>query len=377
MKYYIIAGEASGDLHAANLMKEIRARDEHAEFRCWGGDKMQGQGGNLMKHYRDLAFMGFLEVALNIRKIIGNLDFCRKDIMVWRPDAVILVDYPGFNLRIAEFCHKQGIKVFYYISPQVWAWKKSRIKNIVRDVDRLFVILPFEKKFYKEYHYDVDFVGHPLLDALDGSHEKNDSVAFRTKHRLDDRKIIALLPGSRKQEISKILPIMLQAMTHFPDFQAVVAGMTVNEPALYEKYSDGHPLKVIYNSTYDLLQNCDAAAVTSGTASLEAALLNVPQVICYKGSPISFAIARRIVNVKYIGLPNLVLDREIVTELIQNDLSPENLKENIHKLLYDQDVRSHLADDYELLKKKLGGPGASARTAELILHYLKSAVKHT
>jgi len=373
MKYYIIAGEASGDLHAANLMKEILARDPHADFRFWGGDKMQAVGGTLVKHYRELAFMGFIEVAANIRTIMNNLNFCKKDILSYKPDVMILVDYPGFNLRIAEFAHQQGLKVIYYISPQVWAWKKSRIKKIKRDVDRMFVILPFEKDFYAGYHYKVDFVGHPLLDALETSREKNDLAAFKAKHQLDDRKIIALLPGSRKQEISRILPVMLKAVAELPDYQAVIAGLAVNDPQLYAECAEGKTVKIVYNSTYDLLQNSVAAAVTSGTASLEAALLGIPQVICYKGSAISFAIARRIVDVKYIGLPNLILDREIVTELIQNDLTPAKLKQNLEALLSDTEVRNRLEENYNLLRKKLGGPGASARTATLLLSDLQSS----
>lgn len=371
MKYYIIAGEASGDLHAANLMKEIRLRDTDAHFRFWGGDKMQAVGGFMVKHYRELSFMGFIEVAANLRTIMGNLDLCKKDILANRPDALILVDYPGFNLRIAEFAHQQGLKVIYYISPQVWAWKKSRIKKIRRDVDHMFVILPFEKDFYSTYHFNVDFVGHPLLDELESSREKNDHAAFRAKHKLDDRKIIALLPGSRKQEINRILPVMLEAMAGFPDHQAVIAGLSANDPGMYACCAQGNSVKIVYNCTYDLLQNSEAAAVTSGTASLEAALLGVPQVICYKGSAISFAIARRIVDVKYIGLPNLVLDREIVTELIQNDLTAVKLRQNLEAVLHDTDVRNTMFEDYGMLRKKLGGPGASARTADLLMSYLK------
>jgi lipid-A-disaccharide synthase len=370
MRYYIIAGEASGDLHASNLMKELRLRDSQADFRCWGGDKMQAEGGVLVRHYRDLAFMGFLEVVLNLRTIMNNLAFCRKDILDYQPDVLILVDYPGFNLRIADFAQQRGMKVFYYISPQVWAWKKSRVKQIRKNVDRMFVILPFEKAFYAKYDYTVDFVGHPLLDALSREKQRTSPAEFRLKHGLDDRKIIALLPGSRDQEIRKILPIMVKATDQFTDYQAVVAGVSVHEPSYYASCLDGRAIKVIYNSTYDLLQNAEAASVTSGTASLEAALLDVPQVICYKGSTLSYEIARRIVDIKYIGLPNLVLDKAIIQELIQHELTVDNLHHSLDQLLHAEEIRMRIAADYHELKNALGGPGASARTAELMLKYL-------
>lgn len=368
MRYYIIAGEASGDLHASNLMRALKERDPEAEFRCWGGDRMELAGGEIMKHYKELAFMGFWEVATNLRTIFRNLDFCKKDILEWQPHVVILVDYPGFNLRIAKFLKQQSIKCYYYISPQVWAWKQGRVKQIRRDVDRMFVILPFEEDFYQERNYKVDFIGHPLLDALDNRAPAQD---FRQQHGLDDRLIIALLPGSRQQEIAKMLPILLQAQAHFPEYQFVIAGIKHIEPEFYADIIGGGDLKVIYDSTYDLLENSEAALVTSGTATLETALLNVPQVVCYKGSTISYLIARMVVKVRFIALVNLIMDREVVTELIQGDLTEANLVKELNDLL-DPVARQEMLSDYHELHDKLGGPGASDNAAGLMIQYLRS-----
>lgn len=367
MKYYIIAGEASGDLHASNLMKALKEQDPEAQFRCWGGDKMQQAGGELVKHYRDLAFMGFLEVVMNLRTILGNLKFCKQDILQWQPDVVVLVDYPGFNLRIAKFLKQQGITCHYYISPQIWAWKEGRVEQIKRDVDHMYVILPFEEAFYDKHHYKVDFVGHPLLDALKGR-EPDEQLAQQLNP--DDKPLVALLPGSRKQEITKMLPLLLQAVPQFPDHVFVVAGLDHIEPELYQNLIGDLPVKVVTGKTYDLLEIADAALVTSGTATLETALLNVPQVVCYKGNPISYYIARMLIKVKYIALVNLIMDRVVVTELIQNDLNVENLKSELTKLT-DPNGRQQMLNDYEELSYKLGGPGASARAAELMVGYLK------
>ena len=372
MKYYIIAGEASGDLHASNLMNELKKQDASAEFRCWGGDLMKKQGAELVKHYRDLAFMGFLEVAVNIRTILNNIKFCKKDILDYKPDAVILVDYPGFNLRIAEFAHKAGFKVLYYISPQVWAWKKSRVYKIKRFVDRMFVILPFEKEFYAKYDYEVDFVGHPLLDMIEKLPQK-DSQSFRKKNKIDNRPIIALLPGSRKQEIKKILPVMNSVTSAFPDYQFIIAGAYAIERDFYSQFLESQNTKIIIGQTHDLLRNANAALVTSGTATLETALFEIPEVVCYKGSYISYQIARRIIDkdiIKYISLVNLILDNEIVKELIQNALNTKNLKKELHRIITDEKNRNRIIEDYRILKSRLGGSGASKKTAGLIYKYL-------
>lgn len=365
MKYYIIAGEASGDLHGSNLMKEIKKKDPNAAFRFWGGDLMKEQGGTLVKHYRDLSFMGFLEVILNLRTILGNIQFCKKDIAAYKPDAVILIDYPGFNLRIAEFVKSMGIKVYYYISPQIWAWKTGRVHSIKKFVDRMFVILPFEKEFYSKYEYEVDFVGHPLLDALKDLPELN-LEEFKSKNQLDERKIIALLPGSRKQEIAVKLPLMLSVANDFPDYQFVIAAAPSQEEEFYKKIA-GDDLNILYGQTYDLIRSAEAALVTSGTATLETAFLNTPEVVCYKGSRISYEIGKRVVkNIEYISLVNLIMNREVVKELIQNELNSKNIKEELTKILSGP-KRSKILDDYKELRQKLGGTGASVRTADLIV----------
>jgi len=369
MKYYIIAGEASGDLHASNLIREIKRRDPNATFRCWGGDLMASQGAVLVKHYRDLAFMGFIEILFSLKTILGNIKFCKKDILEYKPDALILVDYPGFNLRIAEFAHNAGIKVMYYISPQVWAWKQSRVKKIKLFVDRMFVILPFEKDFYKKHNFETDFVGHPLLDAIE-QNKFSDEQIFRKENSLNNKPIIAILPGSRKQEISKMLPVMLPVAEHFKEFQFVIAGLSVNTREFYESMIRDSGIKILFDQTYNILQHATAALVTSGTATLETALFEVPEVVCYKGSGMSFWLAKRIVNVKYISLVNLILDREVVKELIQKDFTKENLIQELSALLKDEQKKSHISKDYLELKSMLGGPGASAKTAEIIVSAL-------
>jgi len=373
MKYYIIAGEASGDLHASNLMKELKKKDPSAEFRCWGGDLMKEQGGEIVKHYRDLAFMGFIEVALNIRTIFGNIKFCKDDIISDKPDALILVDYPGFNLRIAEFAHKIGIKVFYYISPQIWAWKKSRVHKIKKFVDRMFVILPFEQEFYSRYNYDVDFVGHPLLDMINSLPE-NDTETFRKENILTEKPIIALLPGSRKQEIKTMLLVMLTVVDDLPDYQFVVAGAPSQEKSLYENIIGKSNVKLIEGQTHNLLQNAYAALVTSGTATLETALFEVPEVVCYKGSFISYQIARRVVDqsiIKFISLVNLIMDRGVVKELIQKDFNTSSLRKELSRILSGEEYRSQMSSDFKELKQKLGGPGASEKTAGIIIQNLQ------
>ena len=381
MNYYIIAGEASGDLHASNLIRELKIADQHAVFRCWGGDLMQAQGAELVKHYRDLAFMGFTEVLMNIRTILSNIEFCKTDILKNKPDVVILVDYPGFNLRIAEFAKSKNIRVFYYISPQVWAWKKSRVYKIKKVVDKMFVILPFEKEFYKTFHYDVDFVGHPLLDAVEAYANSKERLSS-----LSDKPIIALLPGSRQQEISTMLPFMLAMQKYYPTHQFVIAGAPAIHEKNYQQCIDSFekklgdacnhaPVKIVYNQTYQLLQHATAALVTSGTATLETALFGVPEVVCYKGSAISFAIAKKLVKVKYISLVNLIMDKEIVKELIQQDLNELNLKNELDKLLTPES-RKRMLSDFEELKLRLGGAGASRKTAALMINYLTRERQH-
>jgi len=372
MKYYIIAGEASGDLHASNLMKELKMQDHQAEFRCWGGDLMEKQGAKLVKHYRDLAFMGFAEVLLNLRTILKNISLAKKDILDYSPDVLILVDYPGFNLRLAKFAHQQDIKVFYYISPQIWAWKKGRVKTIKKYVDRMFVILPFEKDFYEQYGVEVDFVGHPLLDAIDSEQKRLSTTdSFIKKHKLDNRPIIALLPGSRKQEVSKMLEVMLSIVPDNPQFQFVVAGAPSLPGSFYTSIICNPDVKLVFDTTHDLLDKAYAALVTSGTATLETALMNVPEVVCYKGSNISYQIAKRLVDIKYISLVNLIMDKEIVVELIQSEMNTIRLKQELDRILDDKN-RERIFAEYKALKEILGGTGASATTATLMLGYFKS-----
>jgi lipid-A-disaccharide synthase len=371
MKYYIIAGEASGDLHASNLMKQLKAKDSDADFRCWGGNLMEAQGGELVKHYKDLAFMGFVEVLMNIGTIIRNLKFCKEDLLQWKPDVLILVDYPGFNMRIAEFAKEEGIKVFYYISPQIWAWKQGRVHKIKKTVDQMFVILPFEEEFYNRFGYKVHYVGHPLLDAIDFyKSEGQAGEEFAKSHNLEDKPIVAVLPGSRKQEISKMLGIMLQIAPLYPNHQFVIAGAPSITPEFYQNFLKSSNVKMVHNQTYSLLKNADAALVTSGTATLETALFGVPEVVCYSGSKISYHIAKKLIKVKYISLVNLIMDEQVVTELIQDHFNAERLKEELDKLLFDKNYRQNLLEKYQILTKKLGSSGASARAAELMLKYL-------
>ncbi len=374
MRYYIIAGEASGDLHASNLVKEIKKTDSSAVFRGFGGDLMAAEGVEIVKHYRDLAFMGFIEVLANLKTIFSNLRLSKSDILNFKADTVILVDYPGFNLRIAEFSHLQKIKTVYYISPQVWAWKKSRIKNIKRDVDLMLTILPFEEEFYHQYGFSVQFTGHPLLDAIEHRNKISRSQ-FIEQNNLPDKPIVALLPGSRKQEIKKMLDIMLSVTKNFSNHQFII-GMAPSIPlSFYQQIIKDEPVTLVNNQTYSLLENSEAALVTSGTASLETALFNVPEAICYKGNMISYFIARLLVKIKYIGLPNLIMDKPVVKELIQMSMNVKNLERELHALLFDQNYRSDIFRDYDLLKIKLGGPGASARAAKQIIGLIAPKIK--
>jgi lipid-A-disaccharide synthase len=378
MKYYLISGEASGDLHGSNLLKQIQKLDSSAHVRCWGGDLMEATGATLVKHYRDLAFMGFTEVLQNIRTIFRNIAFCKKDILQYQPDVLVLIDYPGFNLRIAAWAREQGIKVVYYISPQIWAWKENRIHGIKKNVDKMLVILPFEKAFYKKWNYDVEYVGHPLVDVI----EKFEAVQASGGSRslvsdipgADPAKIIALLPGSRKQEILKKLPLMLQAASKFPDYTFIVAKAPGLPPAFYDElmapYSN---VASVINQTYALLSQSAAALVTSGTATLETALFGVPEVVCYKGNNISYQIAKKLVKIKYISLVNLIMDKEVVKELIQEECTAENMEKELRPLLEDKDKRVKLKNAYQELRQLLsaGGP-ASANAATTIYHLAKA-----
>jgi len=370
MKYYIIAGEASGDLHGSNLMKSLCKEDSEANIRFWGGDLMQQVGGVLVKHYKELAFMGFVEVLFHLKTILNNIKICKKDITDFQPDVIVFIDYPGFNLRIAKWAKKQGFKTHYYISPQIWAWKENRITEIKRDIDKMYVILPFEKDFYeKKHHYPVEFVGHPLIDAIH-NHPSEDAAAFRKENQLNEKPIIAILPGSRKQEITKMLSIMLSVVHDFKDYQFVIAGAPSLEFSFYERFITHENIKFVSNKTYHLLSNATAALVTSGTATLETALFKVPEVVCYKGSWVSYQIAKRIITLKYISLVNLIMDEEVVTELIQEKCSKQPICDELNRIL-DSNYRQVLMQKYEELEAKLGGIGASEKTAKLIVADLK------
>jgi lipid-A-disaccharide synthase len=368
MKYYIIAGEASGDLHGSNLIKELKKLDAAADIRCWGGDKMQEAGGTLVKHYRELAFMGFTEVLMNLRTIFRNLKFCKEDILQYNPDTLILIDYPGFNLRIAKWAKQQGLKIIYYISPQVWAWKENRVKMMKQCIDKMIVILPFEKEYYKnKWNWEVEYVGHPLVEEIE-RHK-----AQGTRHKFGNKPIIALLPGSRKQEIAKKLPVMLEVSKSFPAYQFIVAQAPSVDESFYNTFTQAYSnVSTVNNKTYDLLLQAKAALVTSGTATLETALSGVPEVVCYKGSFLSYQIGKRLVNVKYISLVNLIMDKLVVKELIQTDLTVENLKRELTALLTDEKRIATLKTDYAALKNLLGqGGNASAKAAASITNFLR------
>ena len=370
MKYYLIAGEASGDLHGSNLMRALAEIDPQAQFRFWGGDRMEAVGGKLIKHYRDLALMGFWEVVTNLRTILRNIDLCKGDITAYQPDALIFIDYPGFNMRIAKWAKRQGIPTHYYISPQIWAWKENRIKAIRRDVDAMYVILPFEKDFYEGKHqYPVHFVGHPLLDAIAARREVSMEV-FKRENGLDERPIIALLPGSRKQEIAKMLSVMLSVVGSYHPYQFVIAGAPSLGYDFYRQFIREENVHFVSGKTYDLLSHAHAALVTSGTATLETALFRVPEVVCYRGNWISYQIAKRVISLKYISLVNLIMDAPVVTELIQGDLNTRNLKVELDKLL-DPAYRDKLQRDYQALRERLGNEGASRRTAQAIYDSLQ------
>lgn len=373
MKYYIIAGEASGDLHGSNLIKELHKLDNNASIRCWGGDKMEAAGATLVKHYRYLAFMGFIEVVKNLPTIFRNLAACKKDIVIYKPDVLILVDYPGFNLRIAEWARQQGLKIIYYISPQVWAWKENRVKKIKRDVDKMLVILPFEKEFYKKWNFEVDYVGHPLVEVIEEF--KAQSLKLKVQRSEDMLPIIALLPGSRKQEILIKLPIMLEVAKQFPGYKFVVAKAPGLPAEFYDELLKPYDnVEAVVNQTYELLNNAKAALVTSGTATLETALFAVPEIICYKGSNISYQIAKRLISIKFIGLVNLIMNKEVVKELIQHDLTVNNIVTELNRLLQDKNRQQELQNDYSKLRELLSQGGhASSNAARIIVDFLQKA----
>lgn len=378
MKYYIIAGEASGDLHGSNLIKELHKLDPAADIRCWGGDKMQAAGATVVKHYRDLAFMGFVEVLMNLRTIFKNLAFCKSDIAAFQPDVLVLVDYPGFNLRIAQWAKQQGFKVVYYISPQVWAWKENRVKMMKQCIDKMLVILPFEKEYYQnKWNWPVEYVGHPLVQVVEEfKEERNLELGIRSTTAANTQfPTIALLPGSRKQEILKKLPVMLEMSKRFAGYQFVVAKAPGVEESFYDELLKPYTnVSYVNNQTYALLLQSKAALVTSGTATLETALFGVPEVICYKGSPISYQIAKRLISIKYIGLVNLIMDKEVVKELIQNDFTTDKLAHELNLILNDPAKQAQIATDYAALWQLLEqGGNASARAAAIVWELVGTA----
>lgn len=372
MKYYLIAGEASGDLHGANLMRALLRRDPSAEIRFWGGDDMASVGGTCVKHIRDLAFMGFLEVAAHLRTVLGNIALCKKDIEAFGPDAIIYIDYPGFNLKIAKWAHRKGYRNFHYISPQLWAWKKGRIKNMRRDLDALYYILPFEQKFYAANNMpQAHFVGHPLLDAVPQLSRKADTMTAP-----DERPIIALLPGSRRMELKNMLPIMLRIAAHHPEYRFVIGGMSLLGEQRYHPYliRATSNVEIVYDQTYALLSQAHAALICSGTATLETALFDVPQVVCYAGNPLSYIIARAFVGkrIRYISLVNLIADKPILTELLQGGLNENRLENEFNLIAKDEAYRKKMLDGYDEVRSLLGGTGASDRTAEMIVKAIKN-----
>lgn len=375
MRYYLIAGEASGDLHGSNLMKELKTADSEAVFRYFGGDLMQAVDGELVKHYREMAFMGFLNVILNLKTIARNLEFCKKDLLQFKPDVLILIDYPGFNLRIAEFAKQNNIKVYYYISPKVWAWKEYRVKKIKACVDEMFTIFPFETGFYRKHGMDVHYVGNPLMDSF--AEFQKTALArpeFIQKNQLDERPLVALLAGSRVQEIKRTLPVMKVISSLFPDFQFVLAGVKSIDDSLYQSYLKDADIKLIYDQTYDLLNNAHTALVASGTAALETALFRVPQTVIYKvegGWVTDFIFRHFIFKMVGVSLPNIIMEREIVRELVQAKMTLKNVKSEMQELLYNKEYRAQIEADYKQLWKMMGEPGCSKRAADKMVELLR------
>jgi len=369
MRYYIISGEASGDLHGSNLIKELLFLDASADIRCWGGDKMQAAGAVLVKHYRELAFMGFTEVIKNLPTILNNLKFCKQDIKSYNPDTLILIDYPGFNLRIAKWAKEQGIKVVYYIAPQVWAWKSSRVKHMKLSIDKMLCILPFEQDYFrKQWNWEVEYVGHPLVEVIEQSQQEPIKASICSKP------IIAILPGSRQQEIIKKLPVMLEVSKSFSDYQFVVAKAPSIEESFYQPFMSTYPnVSSVEQSTYQLLKQSTAAMVTSGTATLETALFAVPEVVCYKAGNISFQIGKRLVKIKFISLVNLIMDKLVVKELIQEEMTSENIARELKVLLTDKAHQQQLQQNYKQLKDLLSkGGNASKKAANIIYQFVSN-----
>lgn len=376
MKYYIIAGEASGDLHASRLIRAIKKNDPHANIRAWGGDLMMAEGATLVKHYRDLAFMGFSEVIMNLRTILANMKFCKRDLTRFNPDVVVFVDYPGFNLPMAGFAKKNGFKTAYYISPQIWAWKEKRVHTIKKVVDKMMVILPFEKDFYRKWNYEVDYVGHPLIEIIDEFKSQTNPTELKNELGLDtDKKIIALLPGSRIQEIKKKLPLMLEATKAFPNETFVLAQASSLNDELIFQYTSSYPnIKIIKDKTYSLLSITDAALVTSGTATLETALFNVPEVVCYKGSRLSYHIGKRLIKVPFIALVNLIMGKKVVSELIQDELNEKNITIELSKIIHQESIREKMKEDFQQLYEMLStGESASKMAANIVQSLAKKA----
>lgn len=375
MKYYLIAGEASGDLHASNLMKELQVLDPEADFRFFGGDLMQAVGGTLVRHYRDMAFMGVMPVLKNLDKILNNMRVCKKDIRAYKPDIVILIDYPGFNLKIASFVKRRlRIPVHYYISPKIWAWKRFRIKSIRKNIERMYCILPFEKDFYLGMSYKIDYVGNPLVDSIDDYKKqlKENPINFREEEGLPNKPILGILAGSRKQEIKDNLPTMLDVASHFPKYQPVIAGAPGIDPDYYKRYTGSRYVKIVFNRTYDLLEHADAALVTSGTATLETALFKVPQVVCYDfpgGKAVNF-IFKYLFHIPYISLVNLIATQAVVKELFGALFTEKGITEELQNILNHRAYRNAMLAGYDEVVRRMGSPGASKRTAELIYQSL-------
>ena len=369
MRYYVIAGEASGDLHASRLIRAIKQNDSDASIRAWGGDLMENEGAILVKHYRDLAFMGFTEVLLNLRTILSNMKFCKKDMLEFNPDVVIFVDYPGFNIPMASFAKKNGLKTAYYISPQIWAWKEKRVHTIKKVVDKMMVILPFEKDFYKKWNYEVEYVGHPLIEIIDGFRDSTNVEKVKKELELiENKKVVALLPGSRIQEIRKKLPVMLEATKEFPDLQFILAQASSLSDDLIQQYTKNYPnVQIVKDRTYALLSIADAALVTSGTATLETALFKVPEIVCYKGSPISYQIGKLLIKVPFISLVNLIMGRKVVQELIQDELTSKNIKKELQKIISPGVIRESMIEEFNKLHGILSAGGsASYKAADVI-----------
>lgn len=361
MRYYVIAGEASGDLHGGNLLAALKKKDPDAEIRCWGGEHMAAAGAEIVKHYRDLAFMGFVEVVKHLGTVLKNISFCKKDILAFQPDVVVFIDYPGFNMRIARWAKSRKFKTVYYISPQVWAWKEGRVRDLKRDIDKMLVILPFEVGFYKNWSFPVIYTGHPLVEVI---RKERETVPIKP---LSEKPLIALLPGSRRQEIAAKLPEMLKMVSHFPDYQFIVACAPGIPGSFYDAYTHSHPnILLASGQTYNILKQSRAALVTSGTATLETALFHVPQIVCYKGNPFSYWLAKKLIKVKYISLVNLIMNKEVVPELIQQELNEKRLKQELSRLLYDEAYLDQLEENYNILWQQLGDIPASETAAEEI-----------